>query len=141
MYPNDEDEDDDADSGVSDELMIGETGDVESLNSEGLQKRLRSKQRLSKADEIENEELDDISFLGGLNSEGLDKRLRCRLLNSRHLDDSESEELEEHMMTSKLTKTSSVVDLLQILGSSKNETDSESEFETISKKYLFCVVL
>ena len=69
-HPNDEDEDDDADSGVSDDLMIGETRDVpeemmtypinskvasilaslstESLNSEGLQKRLRSRQRVSK---------------------------------------------------------------------------------------------
>ena len=55
-------------------------------------------------------------------------------MNSRHLDDSESEKLEEHTMTSKLTETPSVVDLLQTLGSSKNESDSESESGTISKK-------
>ena len=56
-------------------------------------------------------------------------------MNSRHLDDSESEELEEHTMTRKLTKTLSVVDLLQTSGSSKNESDSESESGTDGKKY------
>ena len=154
MSPNGEDKDDDADSGVSDSSMIGETGDVreekmiyttnskvesilatlstESLNSEGIQKRQRIRQRLSKADEIQNKELDDISLLGGLNSEGLDKRLLCRKINSRHLDDSESEELEEHIMTRKLMKTPSVVDLLQTSSSSKNESDSEPSREDLS---------
>ena len=155
-YPNNEDEDGDTDSGVSDDLMIGETEEVpeemktyplnskvesilasfptESLNSEGLQKRLRSRQSLSKADEIENKESDDRLFCGGLNSEGLDKRLRCKQMNSKHLDDLESEELDERPMTRKLTKTSSVVDLLQTSGSSKNDSDSESESGTDSKK-------
>ena len=61
-YPNDKDEDGDADSGVSDDLMIGETKEV-------------PEERLSKADEIDNKELDDRSFCGGLNCEGLDKQL------------------------------------------------------------------
>ena len=88
MSPNGKDKDDDADSGVSDSSMIGKTGDVpeedfiyttnskaesilatlstESLNNEGIQKRLRSRQRLSKrlskAYEIQNKELDDIHY-------------------------------------------------------------------------------
>ena len=56
-------------------------------------------------------------------------------MNSKHLDDSESGELDERPMTRKPTKTPSVVDLLQTSGSSKNDSDSESESGTNSEQF------
>ena len=58
-----EEKDDDVDSGVSDSTMIGENGDAPG-----------------------EEDLDDISLLGGLTSAGLHKQRQCRENNKRYED-------------------------------------------------------
>ena len=95
MSPNNEDEDGDTNSGVSDDLMIGET--------KGVPEERKTYPLNSKVASI----LASFST-ESLNSEGLQKRLRYRQMNSKHLDDLESEELDERQMTRKLKKILSV---------------------------------
>ena len=109
-------------------LPESEERDSEGLQLDGLESEEPDINGLSKADEVESKESDDISFCGGLNSEGLGKRRRCRHMNAKQLDGLESEEPDERPMKRKPTNIPSVVDLLKSSDSSEKDSESETDF-------------